>query len=406
MKILMLGGEVPYPPHGGSRMRVFQFIRALSQRHDLTLLAYAYDDEREHINALRQWCHVETVHWREPRVLAQMRASSAFVSRIAFVRALLDREPFVAQYFRDARMMARLSALLHDKSFAVLHVEDSAMISVVPADVRVPIVLSLQNVEYWRATRTPARSIGDRLERDKLTRFEGRAFQRAAACCATSTLEAGQVSRLAPNARVQVVANGVDTCAFVPSGDKANEPTIVFTGTLSYAPNADGSVWFVRAVLPLIRNQVPDVHLQIVGREPPAQVRALADEHIQVTGDVPDVAPYLQRAWIAVVPICEGGGTRLKILEALASALPVVSTSIGAEGLHVKPDENILLADDAQSFAHQVIRVLRDVTLRAALGNAGRALVEREYDWRGITRTLEQVYGSVMRDTRTVMRDT
>ncbi len=394
MKVLILCGEIPYPPQGGSRMRVYQFIRVLRERHDITLLAYQYsDDESVNIQTLRKFCRAETVRWQEPPQLTALRSGNIFASRAAHLRGLgFDATPFVVQYFRSTQMSARLNHLLERERFDILHVEDTAMMSLVPKKTRVPVLLSIQNVEYWLEARARNHSWGQKIEVMKLRQYEGRAFRRARMCCPTSEIEAEKIRRLVPTARIQLVPNGVDTREFLPGGSKSTRPTVMFTGTLSYAPNAEAIEWFVREVWSIVLERIPEAVLYVVGREPPEKIRALANECIIVTGNVPDVRPYLQRAWIAVAPLLHGGGTRLKILEAMACALPVVSTTIAAEGLNLAPGENIVVADDARAFADQMIRLLGDETARAVLGARGRTLVEREYDWRESTGRLEQAY--------------
>lgn len=394
MKILLLCGEIPFPPHGGSRMRVYQFIRALAKRHTFTLLAFQYtDDERAGIEALKSYCQVEAVEWQEPEAFARMRSDSPLTARLAHWRALLfDKDPFVAQYFNTEAMHERLVELLGRDSFDLIHVEDTAMMTLIPEPVDMPIVLSIQNVEYKREMRAGAVGMAQKIELVKLKDYERRAFGRAAVCCPTSLLEGEQIIKLVPRAQVQIVANGVDTQAFLPAGRTPPQPRLVFSGTLSYGPNADGIRWFAREVWPSILNLIPDACLQIVGREPPSDICALADERVQVAGDVPDVLPYLYNARVSIAPIFEGGGTRLKILEAMACALPVIATPIGAEGLGVTHGQNILIAENARSFARETVRLLRDPSLRKSIGDAGRAWVEQNYDWRFITQKLERIY--------------
>lgn len=393
MNVLMLCGEIPYPPRGGSRMRVYQFIRALARQHRVTLLACRYsDDECADCEPLGALCRVESVRWQEPQALVRMQAHGA-AAQLAYGRALLlDRDPWVAQYFRLPELRARTRELLARERFDLMHVEDTAMMVVLPPRLDVPVVLSIQNVESWRAARAEWTGMADRIELGKLRRYERRAFGRAAVCCPTSAPEAEQVRRLAPAARMRIVANGVDTVEFAPAGAKADAPSLVFTGTMSYAPNAEGAAWFVRNVWPLVAAAVPCARLDIVGREPPAEVLALATDRVRISGDVPDVRPYLQSAWLAIVPLLHGGGTRLKILEALACALPVVSTTIGAEGLDLAAGRNILIADEPAAFAAHVVRLLGDAPLRGTLGQAGRALVEQHYDWQVIAEALESAY--------------
>jgi polysaccharide biosynthesis protein PslH len=395
MNVLMLCSEIPYPPHGGSRMRVYQFIRALAQRHRITLLAYQYaDEECASSGALEALCRIVAVRWQEPLALARMRAAGAPAALLAYGRALLlDGDPFVVQYFRLPAFTLRLKDLLAHERFDLVHVEETPMMAAVPKELNVPVLLSIHNVETWRAARVVPAEVGQRIEVWKLRRYERRAFQRATVCCPTSTLEAAQVRRLAPGASVHVVANGVDTEEFTPNaGVKADSPTLVFTGTLSFAPNAEGIAWFARAVWPLVLADMPSATLDIVGREPPPDVLALASKQVRVSGEVSDVRPYLQRAWLSIVPLLHGGGTRLKILEAMACALPVVSTTIGAEGLDVVDGRDILIADEPAAFAAQTMRLLRDPALCASLGQAGRALVEQRYDWRAIGDWLDEAY--------------
>jgi sugar transferase (PEP-CTERM/EpsH1 system associated) len=399
MNVLMLCGEIPYPPYGGSRMRVYQFIRALAARHHITLLAYQHaGDECGRVEALSKLCQVVVVRWHEPEALRRMRESGTLVARLEYGRALLlDNDPFVAQYFRRPAFKKPLLDLLAHDRFDLVHIEDTAMMTLLPDKLGLPVVLSIQNVETWRESRAGMAGLGQRIEFAKLRRYERRAFERAAVCCPTSDLEAVQIKRLVPGARVWVVPNGVDTTEFAPTtGEKTDCPALIFTGTLSYAPNAEGILWFVRAIWPLIRSAVPDVQLRIVGREPPPEVLALASNQIRIYGDVPDVRPYLHGACLAIVPLLHGGGTRLKILEALACVLPVVSTTLGAEGLDTVPGRDLLIADDAAAFAEQTVRLLRNPALRAGLGRAGRALVEQRYNWRAIVDGLEQVYLDVL----------
>jgi glycosyltransferase involved in cell wall biosynthesis len=183
---------------------------------------------------------------------------------------------------------------------------------------------------------------------------------------------------------VSSVPTGVDTEFFRPSGREARQPhEIVFTGSMDWMPNEDAIEWFVRDVLPSIRARVPDVSLTVVGRNPPAAVRALqaSDTGIIVTGSVPDVRPYMERAAVFIVPIRIGGGTRLKIFEAMGMERPVVSTTIGAEGLPVRDGVDVLLADAPEAFAGAVVSLLLDPALANAIGQAAAAAVRQEYGW-------------------------
>ncbi len=191
---------------------------------------------------------------------------------------------------------------------------------------------------------------------------------------------------------VELVPNGVATDEFRPTPEPFGAPTLLFTGTMNYAPNTDGILWFAEHVWPLIRRRHSDARLLVVGRNPPEAVTRLASgADVEVTGAVPDVRPYFARATAVVVPLRSGGGTRLKVLEALAAGRAVVSTSVGAEGLALEPGRHLLVEDDAEGFAGAVLTALADDALRQRVGEQGRALVVERYDWRSLAETLEAV---------------
>jgi glycosyltransferase involved in cell wall biosynthesis len=178
-----------------------------------------------------------------------------------------------------------------------------------------------------------------------------------------------------------MIPTGVDTEYFAPETAAVSEPRLVFTGSMDWLPNEDAMRFFCHDVLPLIRVEEPRTRLSIVGRAPTAAVRALADEHIEVTGTVADVRPYMRKAAVHVVPLRIGGGTRLKIFEAMAMGQAVVSTTIGAEGLPVTDGEHALIADGPRAFADAVVTLLRDARRRDALARTARQLVVDHYDW-------------------------
>ena len=184
--------------------------------------------------------------------------------------------------------------------------------------------------------------------------------------------------------------NGVDVGAFAPSGNQRQPATLLFFGTLNYNPNLDGLLWFCREVLPLVRNAVPDVRLEIVGKNPPPAVAALqAIPGVELFGFVPDIRTKLWSSALSIVPLHVGGGTRLKILEALAAECPVVSTTVGVEGLDLVPSRDLLVADTAADFAARVIQLLEDPSLRLQLAANGRIAIVDRYDWEALARLME-----------------
>jgi len=229
----------------------------------------------------------------------------------------------------------------------------------------------------------------------KLPGYERRILSAFTHCLAVSDVDAARLRRLAPRAHVSVIPNGVDPDEFTPSAQTVQPDSLVFTASFTYAPNVDAMAFFCRQVLPRIRVAVPSVRLSIVGQHPGPEIQALQRlPGVEVTGRVPDVRPYLARAAVAVVPLRMGSGTRLKILEAMAMAKPVVSTPIGAEGLEVRAGYDIELARDPTAFADRTIALLHDAERRARLGERARATVLERYAWSSIVDRLDALYGA------------
>jgi glycosyltransferase involved in cell wall biosynthesis len=189
----------------------------------------------------------------------------------------------------------------------------------------------------------------------------------------------------------------VDTNYFHPTGDGKADPSVVFTGLMDHPPNIDAVVWFCRKILPALRAKRPGLRFKIVGARPDARVIELAGrEGVEVTGEVADIRPYLAGSSALVVPLRSGGGTRLKILEAMAMGRPVISTTLGAEGLEVTPGDNLLIADSAERFAGQILTLLESPDMARRLGKAGRELVVAKYDWQFCLRRLEGLYDRLL----------
>jgi glycosyltransferase involved in cell wall biosynthesis len=205
-----------------------------------------------------------------------------------------------------------------------------------------------------------------------------------------SAVDRNRLAAIAPRARITAIPTGVDVAYFKPGTQAEDRSHVVFTGAMDWYPNEDGILHFIDAVLPLVRRRVPDTKVTVVGRNPTERVRAAATRAgVHVTGTVDDVRPYIARGAVYVVPLRVGGGTRLKIFEALAMAKAVVSTRIGAEGLPLVHGEHFLEADGASAFAAAVVGLLRDPAHRQTLGAAGRRLVETQYGWATVARDFE-----------------
>jgi glycosyltransferase involved in cell wall biosynthesis len=206
---------------------------------------------------------------------------------------------------------------------------------------------------------------------------------------------------------MSVIPTGVDVDYFSPRNGEEDPSSIVFTGSMDWTANEDGIVFFIENVLPLVRKRFPRAKLWVVGRRPTSRLQQIGRnvKDVEVTGTVDDIRPYLSRGAVYVVPLRVGGGTRIKIFEAMAAGKAVVSTTIGAEGLPVQDGENILLADDAETFAQSVVDLLADEVRRKNLGAAARKLVSENYSWKAVGKTMAKVLEAVATEHAPAVRE-
>jgi glycosyltransferase involved in cell wall biosynthesis len=225
--------------------------------------------------------------------------------------------------------------------------------------------------------------------------WESKIAQRFDSCEVVSELDQKTLQDSYPQTRIEVIPNGVDTHLYQPLATRAEKPTLMFVGKMDYFPCTDAALYFSKEVFPLIQRTLPDIKLLIVGVNPPPRILQLESESIHVTGKVKDVLPYYQRSSACVVPLRAAGGTRLKILEAMALGRPVVSTSIGCEGLDVENEKHLLVADRPDRFSEQVIRLLVDRDLYDRIVANARQMVVAHYDWDSIADRMMSIYAEL-----------
>jgi len=426
MKILILSPYPPYPPHGGGTMRIYQLIRGLVRSHDATCLSFVPDLAAEHALApLQRICRVVVVRGPQQRGLAQrawttlasplpdMALRNALPEYSAALRALLATETFD---IIQAESIEMAGYLLQVKSIE-LRVKSSSNSQLSTFNSK--LVLDQFNAEYLlqkrafladarqpRRWHAAAYSLAQWL---KLARYEARVMRACDAVLAVADEDRATLLGRAPDTRIGVVPNGVDTDYFSRAAlvrERAGPlsfagPTLVFSGTLDFRPNVDALIWFAHEVLPRLRARRPELQLLVVGKRPAPALRQLARAGLlTLTGEVPDARPYIAGATVYIVPMRIGGGVRLKLLEALALEAPVVSTRMGAEGVAgLCGGEHSLLADDPADFAAAVLRLIDDPALGRQLGANGRALVRERYDWSVIVPGLEAIYQDLMSAT-------
>jgi polysaccharide biosynthesis protein PslH len=407
MRVLMVTVGVPHPQRGGGANRSFQLLRSLQAGGDpVRLICVAMSNQEQDLDAAREICeHVAVVPYcGDPIWQPRLRSGHATLDRYL---TLLAEPPYRYAHTFAAALLVRVRAQLAATAIDGLVAETtcSAFLLAPLARTRsIPAVADLHDIEsvlYGRSSLLEGPATGPWiLAKRKVTTQKIRAAERTIAatyplCVVTSHHDAAALDRVARRRlRAVVVPNGVDTAYFQSSSSVSAKPdTLVFTGLMAHAPNADGVRYFCAEVLPLIWQRRPSVRLLVVGADPTPDVRALdqgATGRVRVLGAVPDMRPYLAESSVAVVPLRSGSGTRLKILEALAMERPVVSTTIGVEGLEVVDEQHLLIADQPAAFAAAVLRLLEDRGLAKGLAAQGRALVERRYRWDAIGRGWQQ----------------
>jgi glycosyltransferase involved in cell wall biosynthesis len=366
-------------------------IGELSRRHRVTVLTThgPADDPSGLASHLAGCERVESIAYSLPKV-----GTVPFALTVA--RSWLSRYPADLWRWRPAQLRARVRRRLAEGPDLCVADFLVAMPNIPRAGFS-PVLLFEHNVEHmiWRRLQTietrAARRLLLAIEARKMRHYEAWACARAKLTVAVSEADQAALAADAPGATIRAIPTGVDTSFFTPNGKPEAATALVFTGSMDWYPNEDAIVHFIEAILPAIRREVPSVSLAVVGRNPTERVRAAgAAAGAQVTGTVSDVRPYVAAAAVYVVPLRVGGGTRLKIFEALSMGKAVVATSVGAEGLPVVPGRHFLRADSPGEFAHAVVALLKDPARRRALGAEGRRLVEEHYSWAQVARHFER----------------
>ena len=420
MKILALAPQWPDPPRQGAAIRNLYELLYLSERHDVTLLTFTPEGgvmERSRIEAV---CRAEALP-------APARTSGQRLRTL-----LTPGQPDMAWRLYSAEMRERVRQLCEQEHFDAIHVEAIEMMpygllardqgqgsrlngrhaEVSSTKIDGPkLVYDAHNAEYMLQRRAFTTDLGEPKSWAKaayslvqwwrLRRFERRACETSDHVIAVSERDRLALASLAPGAagRIVLLPNGVDTEYWSPSADydqdsaSLSEYSLVFDGTMHFRPNVDAVIWFAEEIWPLVRASRPDLRFYIVGRNPTAQVRALASlPGVTVTGTVDDARAWVAGATVYVVPLRMGGGTRLKVLQAMAMERAIVSTPVGAEGIAVERGEHMLLASSPKSFARATLDLLADPPRRASMGRAARKVVEAQYAWPVVLPALDIIY--------------
>jgi polysaccharide biosynthesis protein PslH len=391
MRILWVKIGGLWPANSGGRLRSYHILEQLSQQHEVTVVTTRRPDEDPAV--------LEAQLPRCERIL-QVAHSAPKHGTPGFVRALalswFSALPVDLYKYRIPELRRAVTQLLRDGNFDLCIADFLTGLPNTPAT-SVPVVLFTHNVEHmiWQRLcaneSNPLKRLLLAIEWRKMRRYERQACTRADITLTVSETDRQLFRKLAPAGNIHAIPTGVDVDYFKPAPREDEQPLeLVFSGSMDWFPNEDAMLWFMESILPLLRKQQPGITVTIVGRNPSAKLQRVAlGCDVQVTGTVDDVRPSVHRASVYLVPLRVGGGTRLKIFEALAMGKAIVSTAVGAEGLPLEDGKHLVLADTPETFASQVLQLVADPVLRARLGRAGRELVQTRYSWSRVAAEFE-----------------
>lgn len=408
MKILWLSHLVPYPPKGGVLQRSYNLIRELSRYHDVYLLAFI---QKDLIN--------RTMRDYDSGVAESRNVLSGFCRRIDFVeipcennpigkeflalRSLFSTLPYTVNWLTSTKMKQLIEQWCKEITFDAVHFDTISLAQYIPEANNSCQVLDHHNIESAMMYRRKAleRKLARKLyfwqEAAKLERYEKKICRRFSINLTCSELDSTRLLEIDPTLNVHEIPNGVDTDYFSPQGTTPLNNSLVFAGGLKWYPNRRAMLYFAEEIWPLLKNEIPDIRIDIIGSDPPGELTTLAarDDHFHVHGFVDDVRPFLDRASIYVCPITDGGGTKLKILDALSMGKAIVADPIACEGINVTNRMNLIFASTPRDYVDAICELLRDEKKRTAIGNSARELALREYGFKNIGLKLSEVFESL-----------
>jgi sugar transferase (PEP-CTERM/EpsH1 system associated) len=408
MKVLWLAHAIPYPPKAGFLLRSYHLLRELARHNRVDLIAFVQEPwvrtvfpslkvglDESH-SALSEFCHNVTF-------LPIESMSKRWGKQMTACRSLLSGSSYTASWLVSSPARSSIMQQLDADQYDLVHFDTVGLAAYRPLAPDVPATLNHHNVESHmmlrRAanTRNPVARSYFRLEGSRLRAFEQRVAEQFALHITCSELDSERLKAVVPGAKTVVVPNGVDCEYFTSRNPEPENTSLVFVGTMNWYPNADAMMFFLREIWPGIKQRIPTATMDIAGSNPPAAILDLSQKLLGVTvhGYVPDVRPLIESAAIVVCPIRDGGGTKLKLLDAFAMRKCVVATPIACEGIDVTPDENVVLAATPTEFIDRIATLFGDPSKRCAVGRAARALVEDRYSARMVgarfATTLESV---------------
>jgi sugar transferase (PEP-CTERM/EpsH1 system associated) len=391
MRILYLSLRFPYPPHSGDKIRTYNILKHLSQRHSISFISFAQSPyDASYTGQIQRYCdQIKTVEF------SKLRAYGNCLLYFSFA------EPFQVVLWHSREMQRQVDEMMNRNGFDIIHVQFFRMAQYVTKYISKRKVLDSGDSFSLNLSR---RSRLDRglswpllkVEANRVKIYETEIARRFDRVTMVSPLDRDYLLSINGGIPMSVVPMGVDLEYYQPSHEEY-ELSLLFTGTMGYFPNKDAVLYFYSKVFPLIKNAVPNVKFYVVGNHPPKRLKRLMSRgDIVVTGRVEDVRPYFAKSAVFVCPLRSGSGMQTKILEAMAMGVPVVTTSMGFEALEATAGKHIIVADNAGRFAQEVIHLLKNKELRQSVAQNARKLVERKYGWPSVVKRLDMIYDNIL----------
>ncbi len=388
MKILMLTPYLPYPLHSGGQIRSYNLLKNLSKKHQVTLFSFIRsNDEKKYIPELKKYCHKVKVFKRR----------AAWDPRNIIISGL-TAYPFLVSIYLSRAVKKAVLAELNQANYDLIHAETFYVMPNLPSSVNLPTLLVEQTIEYLVYQRFVEnfnlKLLSPLLYFDvfKIKFWEKHYWQKATRLVAMSDSDKKMMSQSVKHKKVDVVANGVDVDHFNKvKPQKPSKPTILFVGNFKWLPNKDAAKFLVTRIWPTIKSQIPQARLWIVGRNPTSDILSLKKQgSITITGDIDDIRSAFSQSHVLLAPIRNGRGTKYKVLEAMASSVPVVTTKLGIEGINAK--NSVIVTESANSLANQTIKLLTDQKTATTMAQKAKKIVYDQYNWIAISNELDKIY--------------
>ena len=391
MRVLMITPYLPYPLYSGGQIRSYNLLKNLAKSHEITLFAFVKEVVPGHIKELDKFCKkIEVFKRRKAWSIVNI-----LVSGFSFY-------PFLVAIYYSLSLRKRIREELSKNKYDLIHAETFYVMPNIPRT-SVPILLVEQTIEYLvyaHFLETLSLKVFKpllALDIFKLKFWEKFYWKKADRVVAMSASDKEKMRKLVPNLAVEIIPNGVDSDFFSEvKRKKGKSAVILFVGNFSWLQNREAVYFLIEKIWPKVKDSVKGVQLLIVGRNPSEQIRSLVRKYkVQLASKIDDIREAYKRSDVMIAPIFGPGGTRYKILEAMASSLPVVTTEMGAEGWPVKHKEHVLIGNNQNALIEQTVKLLKDEKLRNKISTNAKLLVEKEFDWRKISEKLDKLYKSV-----------